>query len=341
MRGFSPHSRTTLLSAASVPTGTDSCGTFGTLRSADSIFSSTSLSRASFAFTSSESVLRRARSWACSSPFSVRICSLALRCSARSVSLDWMSWRRSAASASMGARAAAAPSPRAARRRLASSRFAITQRRSSKAPPRCEGSVLSPTAPRHVNAKGFGLRLMADERNPADAGLLEAFRAGDAKAFEALVKRYQRSVLAIARRFAADADDAEDLAQRAFINAAERAGGWRGGSFKSWLFRIVINLAKNHVRDTSRFDRSEEAQEREAAPVEATAEARIEEAQQQRALREGVAQLPKRQREVLLLRIDADLPFAEIASALGITEVNAKVNFHHAVQKLKQLVKRE
>ncbi|HEX4384475.1 MAG TPA: sigma-70 family RNA polymerase sigma factor [Myxococcales bacterium] len=168
-----------------------------------------------------------------------------------------------------------------------------------------------------------------------DAELLEAFRQGDVKAFEELVRRYQRPVLAIARRFARDHDDAEDLAQRAFINASERAGGWRGGSFKSWLFRIVVNLAKNHVRDTARFDRSEAAQEHEAAPTESNADARIEALQQQRALREAVAALPKRQREVLLLRIDGDLPFAEIAQTLGITETNAKVNFHHAVQKLK------
>jgi RNA polymerase sigma-70 factor (ECF subfamily) len=175
--------------------------------------------------------------------------------------------------------------------------------------------------------------------NPAadDAELLEAFRQGDAKAFELLVRRYQRQVLGIARRFARDADDAEDLAQRAFINASERAGGWRGGSFKSWLFRIVVNLAKNHVRDTARFDRSEEAQQREeTAPAEA--HERLEQNEQQQALRKAIAELPRRQREVLLLRIDADLPFAEIAATLGITEVNAKVNFHHATQKLKQLL---
>jgi RNA polymerase sigma-70 factor (ECF subfamily) len=171
-----------------------------------------------------------------------------------------------------------------------------------------------------------------------DAELLEMFRRGDARAFEALVRRYQRPVLAIARRFARDADDAEDLAQRAFINASQSAGGWRGGSFKSWLFRIVVNLAKNHVRDTARFDRSEAASEEEAAPTESTAEARIEARQQQQALREAIALLPKRQREVLLLRIDGDLPFAEIAETLGITETNAKVNFHHAVQKLKGML---
>jgi RNA polymerase sigma-70 factor (ECF subfamily) len=169
----------------------------------------------------------------------------------------------------------------------------------------------------------------------SDGELLEAFKSGDHRAFEVLVRRYQRPVLSIARRFARDEDDAEDLAQRAFINAAERASGWRGGSFKSWLFRIVVNLAKNHLRDIARFDRSEQAQEREADPVQANAEERLHAQEQQKALREAVARLPKRQREVLLLRIDGDLPFAEIARTLGITEVNAKVNFHHAVQKLK------
>src|SRR5438270_6979857 len=145
----------------------------------------------------------------------------------------------------------------------------------------------------------------------SDAELLAAFRAGDSRAFEALVRRYQRPALAIARRFARDEDDAEDLAQRAFINASERAAGWRGGSFKSWLFRIVVNLAKNHLRDVSRFDRSEEAQEHETGAEGPTAEDRMVNAQRQEALRAAVAQLPRRQREVLLLRIDADLPFAE------------------------------
>ncbi len=174
--------------------------------------------------------------------------------------------------------------------------------------------------------------------DPSDAELLAAFGAGDVRAFETLVRRYQRPVLAIARRFARDQDDAEDLAQRAFINASQRAGGWRGGSFKSWLFRIAVNLAKNHLRDTARFDRSEEAQERERHSTDPDAEARLARAQQQRALREAVARLPRRQREVLLLRIDGDLAFAEIARTLGITVVNAKVNFHHAVQNLKKLV---
>src|SRR5467141_1788130 len=134
----------------------------------------------------------------------------------------------------------------------------------------------------------------------SDAELLAAFRAGDSRAFEALVRLYQRPVLAIARRFARDEDDAEDLAQRAFINASERAGSWRGGSFKSWLSRIVVNLAKNHLRAISRFDRSEEAHEEESEPTAPDAHQRLEDREQQGVLREAVARLPRRQREVLL-----------------------------------------
>src|SRR5207237_6982933 len=150
---------------------------------------------------------------------------------------------------------------------------ATTQRRSSTVPPwsraaaKARSSVWRPPA-----SIATALPLpMPDERSPSDAELLTAFRAGDSRAFEALVRRYQSPVLAIARRFAKDQDDAEDLAQRAFINAAGRAGGGRGGSFQSWLFRIVMNLAKNHLRDVARFDRSEEAHEREAPPAPAEA----------------------------------------------------------------------
>jgi len=132
---------------------------------------------------------------------------------------------------------------------------------------------------------------------------------------------------------------ASDQRTRIALMGMFGSGGWRGGSFKSWLFRIVVNLAKNHVRDTSRFDRSEEAQEREAAPVEPFAQAHLEADEQRKQLREAIARLPRRQREVLLLRVDGDLPFAEVATTLGITEVNAKVNFHHAVQKLKGWLK--
>jgi len=55
-------------------------------------------------------------------------------------------------------------------------------------------------------------------------------------------------------------------------------------------------------------------------------------------LRRAVGALPRRQREVLTLRLDAELPFAEIAAALDITENAAKVAFHHATRRLRALL---
>ena len=182
---------------------------------------------------------------------------------------------------------------------------------------------------------------MPDERSPSDADLLTAFRAGESKAFEALVRRYQRAVLTIARRFAADLDDAEDLAQRAFINAAERAGGWRGGSFKSWLFRIVINLAKNHVRDTARFDRSAEAQEQEAPPTAPDAHQRLEEAERQQVLREAIARLPRRQREVAVLRYLLEYSPGEIAQLLDVPRGTVNSRLRRGLDRLEAILDRE
>jgi RNA polymerase sigma-70 factor (ECF subfamily) len=80
------------------------------------------------------------------------------------------------------------------------------------------------------------------------------------------------------------------------------------------------------------------AADRPVAPVGAEA---LERAERAAAVRAAVLALPCRQREVLTLRIDAELPFAEVANALGITENAAKVSFHLAVKRLRDLVAEE
>jgi len=64
----------------------------------------------------------------------------------------------------------------------------------------------------------------------------------------------------------------------------------------------------------------------------------LERSERERVTREAILQLPPRQQQVLTLRIDSGLPFAEVAAALGITENNAKVHFHHAARRLRELV---
>lgn len=183
----------------------------------------------------------------------------------------------------------------------------------------------------------------------SDAELCQAFLDGDSACFGELLRRYKQVVFRIARRFAKTDDEALDLTQRAFLQAFEAARRALPGlvaaqaqgrelPFRAWLLRIAVNLSKNHVRDAGRWPTaSVEAIDLERAD-EPRAHQLLERAQAQAQVRQAVADLPKRQREVFSLRVDGDLPFAEVAHALGITEANAKVHFHHAVKRLREVV---
>lgn len=174
---------------------------------------------------------------------------------------------------------------------------------------------------------------------PDDVALVQAFRSGDRRAFEVLVRRHQQPVWAIANRFAKDRDAADDLAQRAFMQALERIQELRG-SFRPWLLRITANLAKNYIRDNARLVHTEPGFEPPPgtfdSPSSVAPDDAYDAAVRHHAVRQAVATLPDRQREVVLLRIDGQLSFAEIGEVLGITENNAKVTFHHAVKKLRE-----
>ncbi len=176
-----------------------------------------------------------------------------------------------------------------------------------------------------------------------DEELLQDFLGGREPAFAELVRRHERSVRAVARRYAAQPDDVLDLAQRAFLRALQsaRRGRWLGlgrvPPFQALVLRIAVNLGKNHARDRARWARAP-VEALDDVEVEPTGSARLERDERRDAVRRAVLRLPRRQREVLTLRIDAELSFAEIARVLSITENNAKVHFHHATRRLAALV---
>ncbi len=183
-------------------------------------------------------------------------------------------------------------------------------------------------------------------RREEDA-LVAAFLVGDDEAFGDLVRMNERLVLAIVRRYARTPEDARDLVQRTFLRAFEaarrtlRRGRRDAVPFRRWLVRVAVNLAKNHLRDETRFARAPlEAIGAGGATQPAGTEGLVR-AERAARVRAAVLGLPRRQREVLTLRIDAELPFAEIADALGITENSAKVTFHHATRKLRDALGRE
>ena len=181
-----------------------------------------------------------------------------------------------------------------------------------------------------------------------EEALLAAFLVGDDEAFGALVRRHEKLVLSLVRRFARTPEDARDLAQRTFLRAFEaarralRRAPHGAVPFRRWLVRIAVNLAKNHARDEKRFRMTllDEVEEGRLG-TEPAAPAELERAQRSERVRRAVLSLPRRQREVLTLRVDGDLPFADVAEALSITENAARVSFHHAVRRLRALVEED
>jgi len=191
-------------------------------------------------------------------------------------------------------------------------------------------------------------RLTVVEGDP-DADLVEAWRRGDRAAFAEIVRRHQRGLYALAHRYLRDDDESKDVVQLTFVRAFQALGDFRGGSqLRTWLYRIAVNGALNRLRDGKAQRKApledalpeveREAAEREREPRALTA---LVGAEAGAKLRAAVARLPEKQRLVLELRVYQDLPFKDVAVIAECSENSAKVNFHHAVKKLRQLLSNE
>lgn len=168
-----------------------------------------------------------------------------------------------------------------------------------------------------------------------DEELALAARAGSRGAFEALVRRYREPVYFLCYRYVRDHDTAAELAQRAFVRAMDSIRDLRQAEIvRSWLFKIAVNLALNHLRDAAKFV-DEAAFEGVVAPE---APLLIEAAETTRGLQSAVSRLPNKQRLIVELRVYQELSFRDIAQALDTTANAAKVGFHHAIKNLRRLL---
>lgn len=81
-----------------------------------------------------------------------------------------------------------------------------------------------------------------------DQQLVERAQKGDSRAFDLLVRKYQHKIIGLVTRYIHDSGDVQDVAQEAFIKAYRALGKFRNDSaFYTWMYRIAINTAKNHV----------------------------------------------------------------------------------------------
>lgn len=179
------------------------------------------------------------------------------------------------------------------------------------------------------------------ERDP-DASLVEAFQAGDASAFDALVARYKRPVYGVAYRLAGNAADAEDIAQEAFIRVYRSLPGFRGDArFKTWLFTITTNVARNRMRDGQRkgrnkiesLDARREALGNAHEPSDHSTPNPNEAArtkEMESLLQGALDELPEHYRTVFVLRIQENLSYDEIAEAVGCPKGTVKSRLNQA-----------
>lgn len=163
------------------------------------------------------------------------------------------------------------------------------------------------------------------------------------RAFERLVGAYLRPLYWHARRLVVVHEDAEDVVQETFVRAYDKIGTFRGGSEElgAWLYRIATNTALTLLRRrrpglfTSLDEVSRSLAGRVADECGEEADRMLVRFQQ------AVLELPLKQRLVFNLRYYDRLPYRQIARILGQREQTLKVNYHYAVQKLKEKLTQE
>ncbi|MEK6556081.1 MAG: sigma-70 family RNA polymerase sigma factor [Bdellovibrionota bacterium] len=169
-----------------------------------------------------------------------------------------------------------------------------------------------------------------------DLNVLERVKNGDLNAFSELVLKHQKSLLRLALRVVGDLTAAEDVVQESFIKAYQKLESFEGrSSFKSWLFQITLNTARNKLRGK----RLESVDiENVHVAVDAMSETIMIHTDLERAINIEVAKLPNKQRMALTLRIFDDLSFAEIAEIMKCPYDTAKANYRHALIKLRHSI---
>jgi RNA polymerase sigma-70 factor (ECF subfamily) len=166
----------------------------------------------------------------------------------------------------------------------------------------------------------------------SDAELIRRWRAGEAAAFEAVVRRWETPLCRFLSRLA-PSDQIGDMTQEVFLRVHRAGPGYReNGHFSTWLFQIALNVA----RDAARRARPQQPlPEEDPASRGEPAEGAAERREVGELVRRAVAELPAPMREVLALRHDRRMSFEEMARLLGVPASTLKSRFSAALLRLR------
>ncbi|WP_346836844.1 RNA polymerase sigma factor RpoE [Microbulbifer sp. SAOS-129_SWC] len=168
--------------------------------------------------------------------------------------------------------------------------------------------------------------MTGQQASPSDRQLVERVQKGDKRAFDLLVLKYQHKIVAVVSRFIKDHAEVQDVTQEAFIKAYRALANFRGDSaFYTWMYRIAINTAKNHLVSRSRRPPSsdvdlEDAEYYSGADLlrdNETPEGELFRDQLEAAVHEAIRALPEDLRSAVTLREMEGLSYEEIAEVMG------------------------
>lgn len=169
----------------------------------------------------------------------------------------------------------------------------------------------------------------------ADYALVKHCLRGEPRAFEQLVDKYQKPIFNVAYRMVRDYDDAEDIAQNAFVKAYENLSAYNPKhKFFSWLYRMAVNEALNFLKQKNRLQGlSEDLQAGEQSP-----DKRYEEAELSESLHDALMELKVDHRAAIVLKHFEDLSYRDIGYILEIPEKTVKSRLFTARQLLRDIL---
>jgi RNA polymerase sigma-70 factor (ECF subfamily) len=177
----------------------------------------------------------------------------------------------------------------------------------------------------------------------SESNLVIQARQGDGPAWEALMTQHQEAVFRLAYLLLGDADEAQDVAQEAFIRAFQALHRFDvARPLRPWLMRIAANLAHNRRRALGRYWAAVQRLLR-AAPeslISDSSETQASEGDAQ-LLWQAVKRLNRTDQEIIYLRYFLELSVAETAEAVGIAPGTVKSRLSRAVDRLRRIVERE
>ena len=182
----------------------------------------------------------------------------------------------------------------------------------------------------------------------AIAELLARCQAGDRTAWDTLVDAYWQRLFGYALRATGNAELAQDLVQETFLRIVQRLGKYDDqGKFEAWLFRILVNLVRDHGRSLSRHPTQSTVIESDGERIEMTDELAgkgpaphepLHNREDVDALQIALRKLPEGDRQILMLRHFADMPFKDIARTLNCPIGTVLARAHRALGKLRSLM---